>query len=169
MSPPPPWSVRAAVAAVAIAAAAVAAGVLAVARARPLAAPALVLGLLLAGLALLAVGLARRVRAAWLWGRYLGFFLGGVLVLGTFLELRHLARAAGGLRALAAARPDLLAQLAIPLAALALPLLVASLALGRASALRWFRLVCPSCGHATTLGTDLRFREARCTECGEVY
>ena len=52
---------------------------------------------------------------------------------------------------------------------LVLPLGVTSAALGRASALAWFDLLCPKCRTVTNRGKDFLFREARCPACGETW
>ena len=102
--------------------------------------------------ALLVVGLWRRSRLAWLWGRYL------TLVLGVAVAARLTLGVVRG----EVARP-LLAAAAL---GLCLPLFAAGIALGRRSVQAWFDLVCPSCGTPTSLGADLRFRQARCRRCG---
>jgi len=106
------------------------------------------------GVALLLAGLLRAWRLAWLWGRFLGLFLAALLALSTYAAWRD------------GAAPALLA---IPMLGLAVPLLVASLALGRASAPAWFGLTCPSCGAAGGSPADLRFRRARCRRCGSTW
>lgn len=101
-------------------------------------------------LGLLLAGLLRRWRIAWLWGRFLGFFLAALLAAFAFAEWR------------AGSSPVILAIL---LPGIALPLLVMSLALGLPSAPGWFGLTCPSCGAATARSADLLFRRARCRSC----
>lgn len=103
---------------------------------------------------LLLQGLVRRWRLAWLWGRFLGFFLAALLGLSTF----------SGWRAGAS-----LLLLALPLGGLAAPLLAVSLALGRPSAPPWFGLTCPACGAAGATPVDVRFRQARCRRCRAVW
>lgn len=99
---------------------------------------------------LLLVGLLRAWRIAWLWGRFLGFFLAAMLGVLAFAAWRNGA---------------LPAVIAILLLGQAAPLTVMSLSLRHASAPAWFRLVCPSCGAADALPADLRFRKARCRSC----
>jgi hypothetical protein len=48
------------------------------------------------------------------------------------------------------------------------PLLAASLALGRRSALAWFGLVCPGCDLPSTKG-DVLMRHVRCARCGSTF
>jgi hypothetical protein len=103
----------------------------------------------------LLVELARRSRLAWLWGRYLTFFLAALemaaLVIG--LVQRQIAWW----------------QVAVGFAGLALPLLVVSIALSRSGAYAYYDLVCPACGSRTSLGATLLFREARCRSCHNVW
>lgn len=103
---------------------------------------------------LLLIGLLRRWRLAWLWGRFLGFFLAALLSASAWAAWRD------------GATPVLLA---IPLLGLAAPLLVMSLALGRDSAPAWFDLTCPECGAAGALPADLRFSRARCRRCQHAW
>jgi hypothetical protein len=101
-------------------------------------------------LGLLLAGLVRRWRLAWLWGRFLGFFLAALLAAFAFAEWR-------------AGSPP--AVIAILLPGIALPLLVMSLALGLPGAPAWFGLTCPSCGATAARGVDLLFRKVRCRAC----
>ena len=148
-----PWSVRIAAFAVGVVVLVALAALALVLRAgaapwtesAQLAAYAALFGLLLAGI------LARR-RLAWLWGRYLGFFLFAVAVAGVLTNAGRL----GG--------PGI-AAIVLGFAA---PLLVTSLALGRLSALAWFGLVCPSCDLPSTRG-DLLMRTIRCSRCGSTF
>ena len=150
--PAMPWSVRVAAAALALVVAvqAVLLGFLAsrgqAAWGQSLAA--------IGAVALLLAGLLRAWRIAWLWGRFLGFFVAALLTLSAFNAWR------GGAP---------LAVLAVLLLGLAVPLVVASLALRRASAPAWFGLACPSCGATDALPADLRFRQARCRRCRTVW
>ncbi len=104
---------------------------------------------------LLFVGLLRRSRLAWLWTRYLSIVLGAVLC-GTVATglVRH-------------ELPPGVAAIAV--GALALPLFVAGIALGRPSTYPYFDLVCPTCSARTGLGSDLLFRQARCRVCQTVW
>ncbi len=104
---------------------------------------------------LLIAGLLRRSRLAWLWGRYL------TLVLALMLTAMV---AAGAVRHQLAVR-----QVALALLGLALPLFIATLALGRRAAFDFFGLVCPVCAARTTLGADFLFRQARCRTCHNVW
>jgi hypothetical protein len=104
---------------------------------------------------LILVGLLRRSRLAWLWGRYLTIILGAVLVVTTVS--RYLEHAIG---------VELLAIYTLGLGA---PLLAAGLALGRPSVYPFYGLVCPTCGASTGLGDDLLFRRARCRKCKAVW
>jgi peptidoglycan/LPS O-acetylase OafA/YrhL len=147
-----PWSVRAAAAALTLALAVVLALLAFLASQRQ---AAWGQGLVAVGaVALLLAGLLRRWRIAWLWGRFLGFFLAVLLSLSAYQAWR------GG------AGPLLLA---IPLLGLAAPLLVMSAALGHPSAPAWFGLTCPACGAAGAAPVDLRFRQARCRRCRAVW
>jgi hypothetical protein len=100
-------------------------------------------------------GIARGYRLAWLWGRYLGVVLAVTVVVAVGLGLWK------------GQVPWTIA--AIMAGGVAVPLLVASAALGRPSSLRWFELYCPGCGAATNRGNDFLFREARCKACGDVF
>lgn len=105
--------------------------------------------------AVLVGGVARGVRLAWLWGRYLAVILGVVVAATVVLAaLRHELR---------------LAVLAVLLGGLMLPLFVAGVALGRPSAFAFFDLVCPECSARTGLGADFLFRQARCRNCDHVW
>jgi hypothetical protein len=105
--------------------------------------------------ALLLVGLARRSRLAWLWGRWLSVALAAVVAARLGLGLHH--REMGGL------------AFACAVSAFVLPLLVTALALQRPSAYTFYDLVCPDCGTRTGLGADLLFRKARCRRCGDEW
>lgn len=147
-----PWSVRIAVTALVLVVAAQAAMLL-VAKAAldaTIAAEGAFAALVFAALV---TGLVRRSRLAWLWGRYLGLFMSAAIVAGVVIERRRIPGV--GIAAL--------------LAALGLPLLAASIALARPSALQWFGLVCPSCGDAASRNADFLFRKARCRGCGNVF
>ena len=105
-------------------------------------------------IALLA-GLLRGARLAWLWGRYLALFLAALV----------LARAA-----VAVVHREADAWLtAAVVAGVALPLVVAALALLRPSAFSFFGLVCPACGKQTRRPADLLFRHAQCGSCGNLW
>jgi hypothetical protein len=104
---------------------------------------------------LLLVELARRSRLAWLWGRYLTFFLAA---------LETAALVVGALRGQLGWW-----QLAAGFAGLALPLLAVSLALSRPSAYAYYDLLCPVCGTRTSLGATFLFRQARCRSCDNVW
>jgi hypothetical protein len=103
---------------------------------------------------LLVWGIARGYRLAWLWGRYLSFFL-ALLMLGVV---------AASLRG-----PVAVKEVAIVLLGLVAPLVVVSVALGRRSALEYFDLVCPRCGTVVRRGKDFLFRQARCPSCQQVW
>ena len=104
--------------------------------------------------ALLAMGLLRGSRLAWLWGRYLTLVLAASLV----------ARVVVGL----ARREFEFGVLAVSLT-LAVPLIVTGFALGRPSAYAYYGLVCPACGSRTGLGADFLFQKARCRRCRNVW
>ena len=105
--------------------------------------------------ALLVSGLLRGSRLAWLWGRYLGLVLGGVLT---------------GALLFAAFRRELgVAVASAALLGMAAPLFVTVLALGRRSAYAFFDLVCPVCAARTGLAADMMFRRARCRSCQNVW
>jgi hypothetical protein len=110
-----------------------------------------------AGVALLLVwGILRGARLAWMWGRALGFFLAVVPLA---------AMGFGWWRGLAMRWWEV----AVVVLGLSAPLLAASIALGRQSALRFFDLVCPTCGTVAKRGNDFLFRQARCGRCGHVW
>jgi hypothetical protein len=145
-----PGSVRLAIAALVFVAAAQVAAVLYLGVQQQIGRPQALFGAAL--LVLLVVGLARRWRLAWLWGRYLGLFL--AIVLAGIL--------AWSWRALAPA------QLALGLLLFPVPLAVVGVALGRRSAFSWFRLVCPVCAARSGRG-DLLLRQVRCPTCGTSF
>ncbi len=148
-----PWSVRIATGAVALVVVVVLGALAIVWRAGNVPRAELVQLALYAGVfALLLAGLVARRRVAWLWGRYLGFFLFAVAVLAVVL---------GGGRL----PPEQLAAIGLGFAG---PLLAASLALGRRSALAWFGLVCPGCDLPSTRG-DVLMRHVRCARCGSTF
>jgi len=148
-----PWSVRIAAAAVALAVLALGTGVVLVLEAPEIRwAQAAQLGLYAALFGVLLAGILTRRRVAWLWGRFLGFFLFAVGLAGV---LANASRMRG---------PEV-AALVLGFAG---PMLAASLALGRRSAHEWFGLLCPSCGAASSRG-DLLLRKVRCRECGETF
>jgi hypothetical protein len=99
---------------------------------------------------LLLYGLLSGARLGWLFGRFVGFFMSALLAVSAFSLWQ---------------RGTSLPLVAIPLLGLGLPLLVAALALGRPSALAWFRLVCPACGADRPRNADLLYRKARCRQC----
>jgi hypothetical protein len=142
----PPASVLAATAALLVVAAVQIALVLAGGRERV---NALQAALGIALVALLALGLLRGKRLAWLWGRYLGLFLAAAVVFGLVQHWRETS----------------VLGVAILAGGLAAPPLLMSLWLGRRSAHEWFGLVCPSCGTMSGRG-DLLLRKVRCPQCG---
>lgn len=123
------------------------------------------------------IGLARRNRLAWQWGRIMGM-LGAVLatltvgmaVVGMVMavqsgELDEVFAQAGG-------RAAMITGIAIGVAMLVLPTLclwVAFFALGRPSARRWFRLVCPSCESRRVRAVGFLYSRARCRRCQAVW
>ena len=109
---------------------------------------AVVAGVLLAGL-------ARASRLAWLWGRYLTFFLAALEAAALAVGIVQRQVGAG--------------QVAIAAAGLILPLLVVAFALSRPSAYAFYDLVCPACGARTSIGSTFLFREARCRSCRNVW
>ena len=148
-----PWSVRIAAAAVALAVLALATGVVLVLAAPEIRwAQAAQLGLYAALFGVLLAGLLTRRRVAWLWGRFLGFFLFAVALAGVLANASRM-------------RVPEVAALVLGFAG---PMLAASLALGRRSAHEWFGLVCPSCGATSSRG-DLLLRKVRCRSCGETF
>ncbi len=92
-----------------------------------------------------------------------------MLVFGAGASVARVSGAAGGLRAALSARPDLVLGPLVPVVGLGIPLVVASVALGRRSAHRWFRLVCPQCGTVATRGPDVLLRKVKCLACGEEF
>ena len=147
-----PWSVRTAAAAVA-AVLLVLAGLL-IYLGRQGLAPWGQGAVVLAAVGLLLTGLLRRWRLAWLWGRFLGFFLSALVLVSAWSAWRG------------AASPWLLA---VPLLGLVVPLLTLGVALGHQSAPAWFGLTCPACGAAGGTPADLRFQRARCGRCRAIY
>ena len=147
-----PWSVRAAAAAVA-AVMLVLAGLLAF-LGRQGQAPWGQGAVVLAAVGLLLTGLLRRWRLAWLWGRFLGFFLSALVLLSAWSAWRG------------DASPWLLA---VPVLGLVLPLLALGVALGRPSAAGYFGLTCPACGAVGGTPADLRFQRVRCGRCRAIY
>jgi hypothetical protein len=103
----------------------------------------------------LLAGLLRGARLAWLWGRYLAMFLAAIVTARSAVALVH-GEADAKLGALV-------------VGGLALPLVVAALALLRPSSFAFFGLVCPSCGAATRRPADMLFRHARCSSCGNLW
>jgi hypothetical protein len=103
----------------------------------------------------LLAGLLRGARLAWLWGRYLALFLAALVSARAAVAVVH-GEASAGLTA-------------VVVGGLALPLLVAAVALLRPTAFAFFRLVCPACGAATRRPADLLFRHARCSSCGNLW
>jgi hypothetical protein len=110
-----------------------------------------------AGVALLLIwGILRGARLAWMWGRALGFFLAVVPLAAIGLGLwRGLAVRWW--------------EVAVVVLGLSAPLLCASMALGRPSALQFFDVVCPKCGTVAKRGKDFLFRQAVCGTCGHVW
>jgi ribosomal protein S27AE len=105
---------------------------------------------------LLVWGILRGARLAWMWGRALGFFLAVVPLAAMGLGLwRGLAMRWW--------------EAAVVVLGLSAPLLAASIALGRKSALQFFDLVCPTCGTVAKRGKDFLFRRALCGKCGHVW
>jgi hypothetical protein len=148
-----PWSVRIATAMVAVVVVVVLAALAVLLRAGSVPRAQLVqLALYAAVFVLLLAGLVARRRVAWLWGRYLGFFLFTVALLAVLV---------GGGRL----PPEQLAAVGLGFAG---PLLAASVALGRRSALAWFGLVCPGCDLPSTKG-DVLMRRVRCARCGSTF
>jgi hypothetical protein len=94
----------------------------------------------------------RKKRLAWLWGRWVGFFLAGAAILGVVMQRR-------------APTLDLAAAL---VASVVVPFLVMSVAFGRPSAHRWFGMICPTCGRTARRG-DFLMRQLRCPGCGETF
>lgn len=148
-----PWSVRLAAVAVALVVVLLGVGVVLVVRGpeQPWA-QAAQLGLYAVLFGLLLAGILTRRRIAWLWGRFLGFFVFAVALAGV---LANASRLRG-------------VEVAALVLGFAGPMLAVSLAFGRRSAKEWFRLVCPSCGTASSRG-DLLLRELRCPGCGETF
>ena len=105
---------------------------------------------------LLLWGILRGARLAWMWGRALGFVLAVVPLAAIGLALWR------GL-------PMRWWEAAVVVLGLSAPLLAASIALGRPSALQFFDLVCSRCGTVARRGKDLLFRQALCGKCGHVW
>jgi hypothetical protein len=148
-----PWSVRIAAVAVALVVVVVLGALAVVAHAGNVPRAQLAqLALYAAVFAVLLAGILARRRIAWLWGRYLGFFLFAVAIAAVLAGAGRLA-------------PVQIAAIALGFAG---PLLVASLALGRLSALAWFGLVCPGCDLPSTKG-DVLMRRVRCPRCGNAF
>lgn len=96
--------------------------------------------------------IARRKRLAWLWGRYVGFFLTLASFIIGALAVRQGAPVLGVLL----------------LAAIVVPFLAVSLLFGRPAVHRWFAMVCPECATIATRG-DFLMRSLRCPKCGETF
>lgn len=110
-----------------------------------------------AGVALLlAWGILRGARLAWMWGRALGFFLAVVPLAAIGLGLWRGLTVRWW-------------EVAIVVLGLSAPLLASSIALGRRSALEFFDLACPKCGAVSRRGQDFLFRRALCGKCGHVW
>jgi len=165
-----PWSVRAAAAALLFATLALATFVVAFARQGRV--PWLQTGVAIAVFVLILAGLVRGRRAAWQWGRAVGFLLSALLfaaaIVAAFRVLPRQVLEDDGFAAAVEAAGFFL-PLLVPLLGLGVPLLVVAIALGRPSAFVWFGLVCPNCGARAPRAMDLRFHEARCRSCGERY
>jgi hypothetical protein len=104
---------------------------------------------------LLLAGLLRGARLAWLWGRYLALFLAAIVAARAAVAVLH--------------RESDVWLTTLVVGGVALPLLVAALALLRPSAFSFYRLVCPACGKETRRPADLLFRHARCGACGNLW
>ncbi len=153
MKPPMPWSVRVAAAAVALVVLVLVAGTALVLRVPEIHwAQVAQLALYAALFGVLLAGVVTRRRVAWLWGRFLGFFIFAVALVGVLANASRM-------------RAPEVAALVLGFAA---PMLAVSLAFGRRSAQEWFGLVCPSCGAASSRG-DLLLRKVRCPRCGETF
>jgi heme A synthase len=165
-----PWSVRVAAAALVFAILALAVFVVAFARQGEV--PRVQTGVALAVFILVLAGFVRARRAAWQWGRAVGFLLSALLfaaaIVAAWRVLPRQVLAEDGLGAAIEAAGFFL-PLLVPLLGLAAPLLAVAIALGRPSAYAWFGLVCPHCGARAPRAADLRFHEARCRACGERY
>jgi hypothetical protein len=105
--------------------------------------------------ALLLIGLMRAHRLAWQWGRYLAPFAGLVFLLGAGRSF-----GVGGLAYMIIAALFLI----LALATFAFPIL-----LSRASAVQYFRLVCPACAVRTAKAADFFFNHAKCQKCQRVW
>ncbi len=153
MKRPMPWSVRVATAAVALVVLVLVTGVVLVLRVPEIHwAQVGQLGLYAALFAVLLAGILTRRRVAWLWGRFLGFFLFAVALVGVLANASRM-------------RAPEVAALALGFAG---PMLAVSLAFGRRSAQEWFGLVCPSCATPSSRG-DLLLRKVRCPRCGGTF
>ena len=148
-----PWSVRLAAAAVALVVLVLATGVVLLLRMPEIPwGQVAQLALYAALFAVLLAGIVTRRRVAWLWGRFLGFFVFAVALVGVLANAARI-------------RAPEVAALVLGFAG---PMLAVSLAFGRRSAKEWFGLVCPSCGTASSRG-DLLLRKVRCPTCGETF
>jgi hypothetical protein len=105
--------------------------------------------------ALLLIGLMRAHRLAWQWGRYLAPFAGLVFLLGAGRSF-----GVGDLAYMIIAALLLI----LALASFAFPIL-----LSRASAVQYFRLVCPACAVRTSKAADFFFNRAKCQKCQRVW
>jgi heme A synthase len=165
-----PWSVRVASAALLFAILALVTFVVAFARRAEV--PWLQTGIALAVFILVLSGFVRGRRAAWQWGRAVGFLLSALLFAAAIVAAwRVLPRQVLDEDGFAAAveAGGFFLPLLVPVLGLAAPLLTVAIALGRPSAYAWFGLVCPNCGAREPRAADLRFHEARCRSCGERY
>jgi len=105
--------------------------------------------------ALLLWGIVGGYRLAWLWGRYLAIFLGGLVLVVTLLRWRT------------GTAPSL--SVSIALGGLVAMMFAAGWALGRPDSLRFFGLICPICHAEARRNVDLLFKQAQCPKCGHIW
>jgi len=112
--------------------------------------------------ALIFLGMIMGHRLAWQWGRVLtilGSILLGLAVVGSvFVPDRNQVR------------PNLATLItAIAFSIWVLLMITIFVCLGRTSAKRYFRLVCPTCRKTTNKAADFLFNRASCKACGRIW
>lgn len=112
-------------------------------------------------------------RLAYQWGRILGLIAAviySLTVIGFLVALStpEAMNADGMPMNPAALRSSMIAILAV-VAVLAAALWTIFFSLGRPSARRYFRLVCPNCGHKKVRAVDFFFSKAKCKQCSTIW
>jgi hypothetical protein len=94
------------------------------------------------------VGMIKRHRLAWQWGRILGL-IGAILLTSIVISAIRMG----------------LGTAAIICGSQAILLYIVFFMLGTIGAKEYFRLVCPTCNQVTTKGADFFFSKAKCKAC----